>query len=216
MMANVQNDSQTNMTRLEAINLECTRGYRQLFSNLSFQIHPGEVLQIEGPNGSGKTSLLRILCGLSIPGEGEVHWRGLDIWQHRQEFYTDMQYVGHINGIKGDLTPRENLQMAQCLSVANHDISMDDALEQLGIGSYVDMPSRTMSAGQQRRVALARLLTTSAKLWIMDEPFTSLDKQARGMVESMLEQHAASDGMTVITTHQHLQGNYKLNTVNLG
>ncbi|GMR07461.1 MAG: cytochrome c biogenesis heme-transporting ATPase CcmA [Gammaproteobacteria bacterium] len=212
----VSQDNPQAPVALQAIKLECTRGYRELFSELSFQLKPGEILQIDGHNGSGKTSLLRILCGLSLPNEGEVRWCGLDTRQHRQEYYADMQYVGHINGIKGDLTPRENLQMAQCLSVASHEISLDDALEQLGIGGYIDMPSRTMSAGQQRRVALARLLTTRARLWILDEPFTSLDKQARGMVESMLEQHAARDGMTVITTHQRLQGeNYKLNTVNL-
>jgi heme exporter protein A len=191
--------------QLEAVRLECVRGYRRLFSNLSLQLNPGEVLQVEGANGSGKTSLLRILSGLSMPAEGEVLWAGNNIRQYRGDYFRDMKYVGHANGIKADLTPVENLDMTRRLAVPSTRVSSHDALECLGIVHCAHMPTGNLSAGQQRRVALARLLVTQGELWILDEPFTSLDKHARELVENMIDEHACHGGMAIITTHHPLQ-----------
>lgn len=192
------------------------RGYRRLFTNLNLQVNPGEVLQVEGTNGSGKTSLLRILSGLSMPADGEVRWGGDDVRKNRGDYYRDMQYVGHSNGIKADLTPLENLDMARRLAIPNSNVSCHAALERLGIANCASIPTGNLSAGQQRRVALARLLATQSRLWILDEPFTSLDKHARVLVEDMLEEHTSAGGMAVVTTHHPLQNRgFPLNTIEL-
>jgi heme exporter protein A len=186
---------------LEIDDLECIRGDRTLFSGLSFRVVAGQVLQIEGANGSGKTSLLRIVCGLSLPSQGEVRWRGTDIQRVRSEFFSDLVYVGHVPAVKEELTPLENLRMVQALGRARDDISLDDALERVGLFGFEDVPARKLSAGQRRRVALARLLVREASLWVLDEPFTALDRKGRAKVEAMLAEHTQSGGMAVISTH---------------
>lgn len=187
---------------LEARSLECIRGDRILFTNLSFALNAGTALQVEGPNGAGKTSLLRILCGLSLPSEGEVRWQGEDIRKTRSEFLDEVAYVGHIHGVKGDLTSLENLDIARSLGGTAQGISTVDALAMLGLGGYEDLPCRMLSAGQRRRVALARLLVVEARLWILDEPFTALDTTGIATVEVLITEHLISGGVAVLTSHQ--------------
>lgn len=191
--------------RFEARDLQCVRHDRTLFAGLNFMLTPGQILQIEGPNGSGKTSLLRMLCGLLQPAQGEVHWRGVDIQAQRSEFLADVAYIGHLHGIKEDLSPRENLRMAQALGRTRDDISLEQALEQVGLYRFEDLPSRTLSAGQRRRVALARLLVLDARVWVLDEPFTALDRSGKALIESMLETHSRNGGIAILTTHQPVE-----------
>ncbi len=186
----------------EAIDLHCVRHDRTLFAGLSFTLLPGQILQVEGPNGSGKTSLLRMLCGLLLPAQGSVRWQGTDIQDMRHEFLVDVAYVGHLHGIKEDLSPRENLRMSQALGRPRAGIALDEAIKQVGLYGFEDLPARTLSAGQRRRVALARLLVLDARLWVLDEPFTALDRTGKALIESLLETHSRNDGIAVLTTHQ--------------
>jgi heme exporter protein A len=190
-------------TMLEAQHLECTRGERTLFSGLNLSLGSGRLLQVGGANGSGKTSLLRILCGLLTPSQGEVRWNGAPAARHRDEFNRDMAYLGHLNGLKDELTPAENLETAAGLSGRASDRkSRLDALEALGVARQADLPVRHLSQGQRRRVALARIaLAKAAPLWILDEPFNALDAQAVAQVEKMLAEHVAQGGMVVMATH---------------
>jgi len=186
----------------EARQLDCLRHNRTLFQDLNFLMRPGEMVQVQGTNGSGKTSLLRMLCGMLLPEQGEIRWCGSDIQQIRPEFLAQVSYVGHHDGIKKELTPRENLRMVRALSGRQSSRSLDDAVEQVGLYGYEDVLTQTLSAGQRRRVALARLLVSDARLWILDEPFTALDRTGRELIEQLLEQHASEGGMAVLTTHQ--------------
>jgi heme exporter protein A len=186
---------------LEVQDLECERGDRTLFSGLGFRVGRGEVLQVEGANGSGKTSLLRILCGLALPTQGVVLWRGMDIQRVRSQYFAELAYLGHVPAVKEDLTPLENLRMARVLGRARDDLSLDEALERMGLFGFEDVPARTLSAGQRRRVALARLLVRQAGLWVLDEPFTALDRKGRENVESTLADHTQRGGAAVISTH---------------
>ncbi|MDO9372270.1 MAG: cytochrome c biogenesis heme-transporting ATPase CcmA [Gammaproteobacteria bacterium] len=186
---------------LEAVGIECERGERVLFSGLSLSLRPGNLMLIEGPNGSGKTSLLRILCGLAQPSGGVVRWCGADINQARDQFRAELIYLGHNHGVKGDLTPYENLRIARDLACAKQDVTLDEALDAVGLAGFADVPARTLSAGQRRRVALARLLVTQVRLWVLDEPFTALDTRGVTLVERMLAGHLAQGGMAVVSTH---------------
>lgn len=160
-------------------------------------------MQIEGANGSGKTSLLRILAGLSRPSEGSVLWNEVDILTQRSDYYAQMAYLGHALGVKTDLSPVENLKMA--LALAGLPVALEglyQALEQTGLAGKEDLPARFLSAGQKQRVALARLLVCPARLWIIDEPFTALDVSGVGLVCGLLERHLEQGGMVVLTSHQ--------------
>jgi heme exporter protein A len=191
---------------LEIDKLACIRGDRLLFQELSLQAGEGELVRVEGINGSGKTSLLRILSGLSRPSNGTVRWSGQDIQRDRAAYCAMLAYLGHSNGIKHDLTPYENLRVARSLANAPSNVDISDALAQLDLEGYEHLPSRQLSMGQQRRVALARLLVSDKTLWILDEPFTSLDSNGITLVENLLNAHAARGGISVLTTHHQLHG----------
>ena len=181
--------------------LQCIRDDRVLFDDLNFSLDSGHLIQIEGRNGSGKTSLLRILCGLTLPTEGTVYWNNEDIQETQSSYWASLAYIGHHPAVKAELTPLENLAMARALSIKPNSISLLEALDKVGLYGFEDVPARTLSAGQQRRVALARLLVNEAKLWILDEPFTALDKAAIRMIETLLDEHARQGGMAVLTSH---------------
>ncbi len=186
---------------LEAHDLMCIRDDRTLFENLSFRVGSGQVLLLERRNGSGKTSLLRTLCGIRLPDAGRITWDGEDIFKLGPDYHAHTAYVGHRDGVKLDLTAIENLTMAKGLGEPNEDLRLEDALEQVDLYGFEDIPARNLSAGQQRRLALARLLVTRAQLWILDEPFTSLDTHGIGVVESLFAKHLANGGMIAVTSH---------------
>lgn len=178
------------------------RNDEPLFSDLALSVASGQVLQVEGRNGSGKTTLLRILCGLTLPTAGAVHWNGRALRSVYPEFVTDLCYVGHLPGLKGELTAVENLTFFGAGRRVRAGVSPEAALERLGLPPECEeAPCRRLSAGQQRRVALARLLITQARLWVLDEPFTALDPEGRATVEVLLADHLKAGGLAVVTTH---------------
>ena len=190
---------------LSAHELACERGERLLFRDLGFELERGEALLVRGGNGRGKTSLLRILCGLSAPVAGVVRWRGEPISEAHEQYGREMAYLGHANGIKDDLTPVENLRLAAALGGRELDVTTATAaLEQVGLSRCLDFPARVLSFGQRRRVALAGLLTAGALLWILDEPLTGLDVDGVAMVEQMIRDHVVAGGLAIMTTHQPL------------
>lgn len=183
--------------------LECRRGGRALFSGLSFGLQPGELLHIQGVNGSGKTSLLRILAGLSRQDAGGVRWNGTDIRESREDYASSLLYLGHQPAVKDDLTVAENLSVS--LRMAGLEPSyqgLEAALEIVGLARRVNLPARVLSQGQRRRLALARLWLDTRPLWVLDEPFTALDMHATALLESRLDRHLSEGGMVVLTTHQ--------------
>lgn len=185
--------------------LACARGERTLFTGLNFELRQGELLLVQGGNGRGKTSLLRLLTGLAHPLSGEIRWRGAPIANLREDYHREMAYLGHLNGIKDELTPVENLRMAAELSrVPMIQAEAENALTEIGLARCLDLPSRVLSFGQRRRVALASLVTAGALLWILDEPLTGLDVHGVAMVEGLLRRHVDQGGMVVMTTHQPL------------
>ncbi len=203
------------MPELSASNLACLRGERLLFQGLNLSLSPGQILQIEGPNGSGKTSLLRILAGLMLPWEGEVRFASQSIYKARNEYLQQMSWLGHHSGIKADLSPRENLRFTQQLRGQEDAATLDRALRTVGLTNHAEQPCRQLSAGQNRRVALARLILIPTPLWILDEPFTALDRYAIAELEERLVAHAAEGGMIVLTTHQPLRAVQMLQRLDL-
>jgi heme exporter protein A len=194
-----------NSAVLTAHDLACERSERLLFKGLGFDLSKGEALLVRGGNGHGKTSLLRILCGLSQPAAGEVRWRGEPIAREHEQYGREMAYVGHANGIKDDLTPLENLRLAAALNGREMDIeTATAALRQVGLARCLDLPARVLSFGQRRRVALAALMTAGVLLWILDEPLTGLDVNGVAMVENLIRDHVLAGGMAIMTTHQPL------------
>ena len=189
---------------LEARELEATRGDAKLFSRLGFTLRPGALLRVTGSNGSGKTSLLRALCGLLLPSAGTVHWNGENIRVLREEYWKHLAYVGHANALKDDLTVEENLKVSCAL--AGQGISpsrLRAALETFGLSARSRLPARALSQGQRRRAALARLAVSEAlPLWILDEPFAALDAAAVEQLRSIAGGHLARGGMVVLTSHQ--------------
>lgn len=185
--------------------LECQRGDRILFSDLNFTVQAGQLLLVEGENGVGKTSLLRLLCGLSRPAAGEVLWRGASIFRQRAAFHDAMAYLGHHGGVKWDLTALENLIAACALHQPRSLTKMEAALYEVGLGGLEDVPGRHLSAGQKQRLTLARLLLSGAILWILDEPFAALDVDGIALVSGLLERHADNGGLAVLTSHQPME-----------
>jgi heme exporter protein A len=187
---------------LSVSGLECRRGERLVFSNLDIDLEGGEVLQISGPNGSGKTTLLRAIAGLTPPTAGEVRWCGRRIDEARIEFLRDLAYLGHADGVKAELTVWEDLEVAQALRGGG--LAAADALDRLGLTELCDTLGRYLSAGQRRRLAVARILTSGARLWLLDEPFAALDEAAIATVARLLEQQAERGGLAIVTSHHPL------------
>ncbi|MDN0124025.1 cytochrome c biogenesis heme-transporting ATPase CcmA [Yersinia aleksiciae] len=189
---------------LEAKDLTCIRDERHLFQGLSFCAAAGEIVQVEGQNGAGKTSLLRILAGLADADEGQVNWLGENIRRDRARYHQDLLFLGHQPGIKSVLTPFENLAFYQSVFQKVDSAAIWQALAQVGLVGYEDLPVSQLSAGQQRRVALARLWLSQSPLWILDEPLTAIDKQGVGTLLALFVEHAANGGVVLLTTHQDL------------
>ena len=188
---------------LEASKLECVRGERRLFADVSFRLDGGEMLYLQGRNGSGKTSLLRMLCGMTPAASGEIRWRGKPIRKLGEEFRSELCYLGHQNAIKEELTPLENLLSAARLAQeALDEDSALDALEQVGLHGREDLACRYLSQGQKRRAALARLVHEKRALWVLDEPYVALDTAAVDLVARLIGAHLQRGGLTVLTTHQ--------------
>ncbi len=191
--------------RLDVVGLEVQRGDRRLFTGLDFSIESGELLHVRGPNGSGKTTLLRALCGLLLPQAGEIRWNGEAIRRLGEEFTRNVIYLGHLNGIKHELTGLENLRVAATLDGDRvEDAALWQALARIGLAGFEDLPTLVLSQGQKKRVALARLMLTSARLWILDEPFVALDTRAVALLETLLVDHVARGGLLIMTTHQEV------------
>jgi heme exporter protein A len=185
---------------LEARDLQCERGGRRLFRELSFSVEGGALLRVAGPNGSGKTSLLRILCGLSAPASGEVRWKGEPIRRLGEEYSRSLVHIGHASGLKEELTPAENLEVT-CVLAGVPAAGVREALGRFGLPEGKQV--RQLSQGQRRRAALARLaLSAEVPLWLLDEPFAALDAAANALVEELIRAHAARGGAIVYTTHQ--------------
>ncbi|AMO75279.1 cytochrome c biogenesis heme-transporting ATPase CcmA [Pseudomonas citronellolis] len=189
---------------LETVALACERDWRMLFERLDLRLGAGEMLQVVGPNGSGKTSLLRLLCGLMQPTAGQVRLNGRPLEEQRGELARNLLWIGHAAGIKGLLSAEENLAWLCALHQPADKTAIWRALEAVGLRGFEDVPCHTLSAGQQRRVALARLYLEAPPLWILDEPFTALDKQGVAQLEEHLARHCEDGGLVVLTTHHTL------------
>ena len=191
---------------LQLDGLTCTRGSRQLYSDLSTNVSPGQLLRVRGANGAGKTSLLRMLCGLLLPTEGQVLWHGKPLAAQREKLGHDLVYLGHAAALKDELSPLENLLDACALG--GHTPTMPAALAALqaaGLRGHERTPARRLSQGQRRRSALARLaLSHSAPLWILDEPFNALDLEANAWLTGLIEAHLKNSGIVVLTSHQDM------------
>jgi heme exporter protein A len=193
--------------------LACRRGRRLLFDGLSWTARSGTLVMVRGSNGAGKTSLLRLIAGLGIPERGTVRWRGDDVAQDMTKLHADLAWIGHADGLKMDLSPRENLEFHHALNGSRQDL--DAAIQGAGLAAYADIPCRALSAGQRRRTALARLRVADARLWVLDEPMTALDADAQAMVQQMVSAHCRGGGIAVVTSHQPFSGDTTLLEVSL-
>ena len=188
---------------LDVIDLTCHRGDRPLFRGLSFNLRRGALLHVRGANGCGKTTLLRTLCGLTQPASGHVHWQGQSIHEQFDAYRQQLCYIGHGNAIHGDLTSLENLQFEACLAGEDRSEAHPE-LSALGLGRVAGLPSKLLSQGQKRRVALARLSILKRTLWVLDEPFAALDSGAMQQLSAVLAQHLDRGGMCLLTSHQEV------------
>jgi len=201
---------------IEARDLSLERDGRQLFSAINFQVLAGEILQVDGDNGAGKTSLLRILAGVSRLGyAGQLLTGGQPLAEVRSQYNENLLYIGHNSAVKTTLTAQENLAWSQSLA-ARQSIDVSSALAKVGLYGYEQVLCQNLSAGQQRRVALARLYLSSASVWILDEPFTAIDKRGVAQLEALFVEHVKGGGTLVLATHQALAIDYPVQTLVLG
>ncbi|NWN81635.1 MAG: cytochrome c biogenesis heme-transporting ATPase CcmA [Halomonas sp.] len=203
--------------RLQARGLACERDDRWLFEDLDLDIRGGEIVRVEGPNGSGKTTLLKILSGQLADYQGELFWNASPMRRARQAFLESLLYLGHAPGVKAALTPLENLAWYQAMAGETPtEVSRLAALNAVGLAGFEDLPAGQLSAGQQRRVALARLVLTPRPLWVLDEPFTAIDRDGVAALEAQLVAHARSGGCVLVTTHHEIKASKELRHVRLG
>jgi heme exporter protein A len=187
---------------LNVKNLACWRNDQVLFNNLNLSLSPANVLFLQGENGSGKTSLLRILCGFRLADEGDIFWDSKSVLSN-YEYFQNISYVGHKNGTKDELTVEENLNLMRSMATAS-DIKTENVLKQIGLFKQADVLTRQLSAGQKRKLALARLMMTNNSFWILDEPFTSLDVASVVFFEELIKQHITRGGMLILTSHHDI------------
>ena len=198
------NNQLSAVTGLELNNISCEKAYRQLFSGVSASLSSGQGLHVAGSNGSGKTTLLKIIAGLSSDYHGSISWRCGDD-THPFIDKSDLLYLGHLTGVKSLLSPLENLAWWASLCLPAYPLGSEEishALQQIGLSSELDTPCHFLSAGQQRRVALARLLLSQQRVWILDEPFTALDHSGIGQIEDCIKRHQSAGGIVIMTSHQ--------------
>ncbi len=199
----VETTTQATETLLSARDLTCIREERVLFEALNINIFAGDIVQIEGPNGAGKTSLLRILAGLSQPYDGTIYFQDQAVAQQRENFHQNLLYLGHLPGVKGEMTAQENLEFNLALHGLNADCA-EETLAEVNLLGFEDALASHLSAGQHRRISLARLWQSQHKIWILDEPFTAIDKLGVEKLEQLFVQHANNGGCVILTTHQDL------------
>lgn len=191
--------------QLQLLQLACQRGNKTLFSGLDLTLRSGDFVQIEGHNGIGKTSLLRILAGLAMPLSGEVRWNSVEISSQREEFNHNLLYLGHQSGVKPELTAWENLRFYQQISDCRQgEELLWWALEKVGLLGREDLHAGQLSSGQQKRIALARLWLSNAPLWVLDEPFNAIDKKGVAVLTALFEQHVEQGGIVILTSHQEV------------
>lgn len=201
---------------LEGIDLACYRGEIALFEHLNLRLEAGEVLRIEGANGAGKTSLLRIVAGLSRPDEGRVEWSGVDIHAKPLGFNAVLGFLGHLLGLKQDLSIEENLRMITALRGQRMDPqALHSTLAEVGLLDRMDLRVRQLSQGQRQRTALAALMLSGSLIWILDEPFTALDRTGIALVESLLDRHLDQGGMAILTSHQPVSTRTRVRSLEL-
>lgn len=191
---------------LEVIGLECARGERTLFKNLGFTLPRGTLFELRGENGSGKTSLLRAIAGLLSPMAGEIRWDGVDVRKLGDDYRAQFAWLGHLNGLKDELSAFENLTLIAPLLGINANAGMiEETLRAFGLRRALHLPCKVLSQGQKRRAALARIaLSTNRPLWVLDEPFAALDVAAVAFLQSVIEKHLANAGIVMLTTHQEV------------
>ena len=192
------------------------RGDRHVLQGLSFELGEGQLLHVSGPNGTGKSTLLRVLCGLLRPEQGRVLWRGASIFQTAQPYQNALAYAAHEPALKSDFTALENLRFTVGLKRRVTAAELRASLERTGAAACADLPARVLSAGQKRRVAMARVLACRAPLWLLDEPFTNLDASGVLLMSRLLEEHACAGGLAVVVAHHDLELTADVRHLNLG
>jgi heme exporter protein A len=205
------------MSNLTIKNLQCIRRDNILFQGLDFELKDGGLIQIDGVNGSGKSSLLQMCAGLIQATEGKISWNGEDINNCRYQFQSNLRYFGHTNGVKAGLTAKENMTVMHALSGSKEKVDYSSILKQIGLSDMDDILLSRMSAGQKRRVGLSRFFMGGSKLWLLDEPFNALDKDGKLIIEQLIVKHCSEGGMVIFATHQSIEiESYPIEHIHLG